>query len=52
MACFKHRLEGFATEFYHIRRPLVPLGDGFEQQFEMVARPRNHFCYNSLTVPV
>src|SRR5450631_1780890 len=23
-----------------------------EQQFEMVARPRNHFCYNSLTVPI
>jgi hypothetical protein len=25
---------------------------GFEQQFEMVAGPRNHFCYNSLAVPV
>jgi hypothetical protein len=24
----------------------------FDQQFEMVACPRNHFCYNSLTVPV
>ncbi len=23
-----------------------------KQQFEMVARPRNHFRYNSLTVPV
>jgi hypothetical protein len=33
--------KGFATEFYDLRRPLVPLGNGFEQQFEMVARPRN-----------
>jgi hypothetical protein len=39
------------------RRLTVQLGRSslcscLEQQFEMVACPRNHFCYNFLTVPV
>jgi hypothetical protein len=39
MCLFQASSKRFATEFYSLRRPLVPLRDCLEQQFEMVARP-------------
>jgi hypothetical protein len=38
------------SDGFECRRAI--LSDCLEHQFEMVARPRNQFRYNSLTVPV
>ncbi len=35
-----------------VRICALNLGDGPKKQIKLVARPRNHFCHNSLTVPI